>query len=83
MLFGGGKTSFDNDTYIVNTDVEAGTYSNSGSEHCYYARLSNFSGDVLSSDVANDNAGVPTVVTVAPTDTDFTSKRCGTGIKIK
>jgi hypothetical protein len=74
-------TSFADGTYIVGTDIDPGTYKSSGSSDCYYARLSGFSGDT-GDILANDNTNTSAVVTVAPTDTGFESKRCGTWTKI-
>lgn len=76
------RTSFDEGAYIVNTDIEPGTYRNSGSSGCYYQRLSGFSGG-LENIIANENANEPTVVTIAPTDAGFESQRCGTWTKIE
>lgn len=71
-------TTFDDGIYIVGTDIQPGTYSNNpGSADCYYARLSGFGGslnEILSNSVTDD----PAVVTIAPTDKGFESKRCGT-----
>jgi hypothetical protein len=71
------KTSFGEGTYIVGTDIEPGTYRNSGSSGCYFARLSDFTGG-LNSIIANGNTDDPTVVTIKPTDAGFESQACGT-----
>ncbi len=76
------KTSFDEGTYILGTDIEPGTYKNSGSSGCYYARLSGFTGD-FENIIANGNSDAPTVVTIAPTDAGFESNGCGTWTKLE
>lgn len=76
------KTSFEEGTYIVGTDIEPGTYRSSGSSGCYHARLSGFGGG-MEGVIANDNADAPTVVTIAPTDAGFQSQRCGTWSKLE
>jgi hypothetical protein len=76
------KTSFDEGTYIVNTDIDPGTYRNSGSTGCYYVRLSGFSGG-MEGIIANQNSNEPAVVTIAPTDAGFQSQRCGTWTRVE
>ena len=76
------RTSFDEGAYIVGTDIEPGTYRNSGSSGCYYARLNGFTGG-FENIIANGNADAPTVVTIEPTDAGFESQRCGTWTKIE
>ena len=76
------KTSFDEGAYIVGTDIEPGTYRNSGSSGCYYARLGGFSGD-LENIIANGNADASTVVTIEPTDVGFESNGCGTWTRLE
>ncbi len=71
------KTSFGEGAYIVGTDIEPGTYRNSGSSGCYYERLSNFTGG-FDGIIANGNADEPAVVTIEPTDAGFQSNDCGT-----
>lgn len=75
------KTSFDDGAYIVGKDIEPGTYKNSGSSGCYYARLSDFTGD-MNSIIANGTTDTPTVVTIKPTDTGFEAQGCGKWTKI-
>ncbi len=70
-------TTFTDGTYIVGTDIQAGTYKNSGQSGCYYARLSGFSGD-LGDIISNNNTDTSTIVTIAATDAGFTANRCGT-----
>lgn len=75
-------TSFGPGTFVVGTDIEPGTYRNSGDGSCYWARLSNFQGgfDALT---ANENADGQTIVEIAASDAGFTSARCGTWEKIE
>jgi hypothetical protein len=75
------KTSFDEGTYIVNTDIKPGTYKSSGGSGCYYARLSGFGG-VLDNIIANNNTDSSAVVTIDGGDAGFTSVRCGTWTKV-
>jgi hypothetical protein len=74
------KTSFGDGTYIVGTDITPGTYKNTGSEGCYYARLHGF-GDTLDDIIANDNVDTATIVTISASDKGFQSTRCGTWTK--
>jgi len=76
------KTTFGEGAYIVGTDIEPGTYRNSGSSSCYYERLSEFTGD-LNAIIANGNAEEPTVVTIGPADAGFQSNDCGTWTKLE
>jgi hypothetical protein len=71
------QTSFADGTYVVGAHVAAGTYRAGGTPggNCYWARLRDFSGSV-SSIVANGLD--PTIVTVSPSDTGFTTFGCGT-----
>ena len=75
-------TSFEEGTYIVGTDVEPGTYRNSGGTGCYYARLSSFHGGVEGI-ISNGNSDAPVVVEIAPTDAGFKSNRCGSWERIE
>lgn len=74
------KTSFDDGTYIVGTDIEPGTYKSSGSSGCYYVRLSGFH-HTFDELIANEVTDAPAVVEIAPTDAGFESTRCGTWMK--
>ena len=71
------KTSFGEGAYIVGTDIEPGTYRNSGGNNCYYERLRDFTGG-FNSIIANGNTNAPTIVTIKPTDAGFQSLDCGT-----
>ena len=75
------RTSFGPGTYIVGTDIAPGTYRNSNSSGCYWARLHGFGG-TLSDIIANDNTDSPATVTIAATDKGFQSNDCGDWSKI-
>ncbi len=75
------KTSFGEGMFIVGTDMEPGTYRNSGATSCYWARLSGF-GHTLDDIIANGNADAQAVVAIAASDKGFTSSRCGAWTKI-
>ncbi|MDE1924957.1 MAG: hypothetical protein KGH79_02130 [Patescibacteria group bacterium] len=70
-------SSFGDGTFVIGTDIQAGTYRSSGGENCYYARLSGFGG-TTDDIIANDNTDSSAIVTIKSTDKGFTSKRCGT-----
>lgn len=76
------QTSFGDGMYIVGTDIEPGTYKSSGSDGCYYARLSGFSGS-SGSILANNNTDTPAIVTIASSDKGFEATRCGTWTKVE
>jgi hypothetical protein len=68
---------FGDGTWIVNTDIAAGTWSAPGGSDCYWQRSSDFSG-TLSGITANDAEAVTPTVTIDGTDAGFTSENCGT-----
>jgi hypothetical protein len=70
------KTSFGDGTWAVGIDIAPGTYKSSTESGCYWQRLSGFGG-TFSDIIANDNPMGPAVVTIAPTDKGFSTKRCG------
>jgi site-specific recombinase XerD len=74
------KTSFDDGTFIVGTDITAGTYKNSGGNACYFARLRGFGGTV-DDIIANNNVSATTIVTISSSDKGFQSRGCGTWTK--
>lgn len=74
------KTSFDDGIFIVGTDIEPGTYRNSGGSSCYFARPSGFGG-TIDEILANNNVTAPTIVTIAASDKGFESRGCGTWTK--
>lgn len=71
------KTTFGDGTYLVNKDIQPGTYRNSGGSSCYYERLSGLGGG-LDDIISNENAQGPAIVNIAPSDMAFKSNRCGT-----
>lgn len=73
--------SFGDGTWIVGSDIPAGTYRTSGSDSCYWERLSGFGG-TFAEIIANANPDGQVVVTILPTDKGFTSERCGTWVMI-
>ena len=73
----GPKTTFGDGTYLVNTDIQPGTYKSSGTGQCYWARLSSADGS-LGSIIANDISNGAAVVTIAASDVAFKSNGCGT-----
>jgi zinc-ribbon domain len=74
-------TSFGDGTYIVGTDIQAGTYRSSGQSSCYWERESDFTGGGVGSIIANDNTDTPAVVTIDASDKGFKSHNCGTWTK--
>jgi hypothetical protein len=64
-------------TFVVGKDIAAGTWRSNGTTSCYWARLKGFSGQ-LGEIIANDNVTGSAIVTIAASDTGFTSARCGT-----
>lgn len=75
------KTTFEDGIFIVGTDIEPGKYKNTGSDGCYFARLSNFGG-TLGGIITNENTDDTAIVSIAKTDKGFKSSRCGTWTKI-
>jgi hypothetical protein len=75
------KTTFNDGMYIVGTDIQPGTYKNTGSSGCYYARLSGFS-NTIDNIIANNNVDTSTIVTIAASDKGFESTQCGTWTKL-
>jgi hypothetical protein len=77
----GPATSFGDGTFVVGTDIAAGTYKASPSKKCYWARLSSTENelDIL----ANHYATGPTTVTIKTSDAAFVSQRCGQWTKVR
>jgi hypothetical protein len=71
------KTSFGDGEFIVGTDLLPGTYRNTASTGCYWARLNGF-GHTLGNIRANDNTDARAIVTIAASDKGFESSNCGT-----
>ncbi len=71
-------TEFDEGTYIVDTDVQPGTYRSGENDGCYWARLRGFSGEI-DDIIANDfrDSG-QSIVTIKRSDAGFTTSGCGT-----
>lgn len=69
--------SFGNGLFRVGVNIPAGTYRNSTSSSCYWARLSGFGG-TLDEIIANSFDDVPNIVTIAASDAGFESSGCGT-----
>ena len=66
----------------VGSEMPAGTWSSSGSDSCYWARLRSFGG-VNEEIIANDFGSSGSVlVTISSSDAGFTTARCGTWTKI-
>ena len=72
-------------TYVIGTDMPAGTYRTAGPANglgaCVWQRLANTSGDFNAAIAQNVTAG-PDVVTVAPTDKAFTTTGCQSWSKV-
>jgi len=75
------RTSFGDGMFIVGTDIDAGTYKNSGGSSCYYSRLSGFSGE-LDDIVSNELTSASAIVTISDSDKGFKSAGCGTWTKM-
>lgn len=67
-------------TYIVGTDLTAGTYRSAASPGCYWGRLSGFGG-TNEQIIANDNTDAGAIVTISASDKGFSSSSCGPWIK--
>ena len=73
-----GYKTFTDGVWKVGKDIQAGTYrSSKGDSHCYWDRLSGFSG-MLDDVIANDVVYGRAVVTIASSDAGFQSEDCGT-----
>lgn len=72
---GPGTAGFSDGTYLVGTDIAPGTYRAPGGSACYYARLSNLSGEFNA--IISNGLGVSPVITVAESDAAFSSRHCG------
>ena len=78
----GPVTSFGDGTYVVGTDVVAGTYhttgpASDGSGSCYWEREKDTSGN-FDSIIANDLGHGPTTVTISSSDGAFKTSGCNT-----
>lgn len=70
------STSFGDGVFAVGVDIAPGTYSTAGSGSCYWARLSDFTGN-LNAIIANFDGAGPQSVTISPGDDGFESQGCG------
>lgn len=80
----GPVASFGSGTYVVGTDVVAGTYKTSGSDSsvpCYWSRLKDTSGD-FGAIIANGAPDGPTTVTISKSDGAFQTSGCKTWQKV-
>jgi hypothetical protein len=80
----GPVTSFTSGTYVVGTDIVAGTYKTTGSTSslpCYWARRKDTSGD-FAAIIANGNPSGPTTVTISKSDGAFETSGCDTWQKV-
>lgn len=81
------KASFSGDgTYLVGTDIKAGTYRTSGPSdsslpNCYWERSSSASGD-MNGIIANDNLAGAGVVTIRSSDKIFKTSGCSDWTKV-
>jgi hypothetical protein len=71
--------SFQDGTFIVGTDISAGTWEADSPKTCYWERLSGFSGGGGDT-IANDNYSG--IVEIQSSDVGFVSKSCGTWTKV-
>jgi TM2 domain-containing membrane protein YozV len=67
--------TFSDGVYVVGEQIEAGTYSSSGSSGCYWSRSSDATGD-LGTILSNENANGSAIVTLSAGEI-FKSIRCG------
>lgn len=72
---------FEDGTYQVGSDIQAGTYKADPGGSCYWARLRDLTGGA-NSILANGLPSGPTLVTILPSDTAFESDGCGTWTKV-
>jgi hypothetical protein len=73
-------------TYVVGSDIKAGTYKTTGPEestipNCYWARLKGTSGD-FEDIITNGNATGQTTVTISSSDGAFQTNGCKTWKKV-
>ena len=70
--------SFGDGTWVVGSDIQAGTYRSSKTgSGCYWQRLSGFSGE-FSDIIVNELTDAISVVEISSTDAGFSTERCGT-----
>ena len=70
--------SFGDGTWVVGSDIQAGTYRSSKTgSGCYWQRLSGFSGE-FGDIIVNELTDAISVVEISSTDAGFSTERCGT-----
>ncbi|MGY1697724.1 hypothetical protein ACI780_22740 [Geodermatophilus sp. SYSU D00814] len=72
---------FGDGVYLVNADIQPGTYVSTGSSGCYWERLSDLTGE-FEAILANDNPSGQTYVEILPTDVAFSTDDCGTWSRV-
>jgi hypothetical protein len=82
----GPVTSFSDGTYVVGTDIVAGTYhttgpASNGSGLCYWGREKDTSGN-FDSTIANDVGRGPATVTISSSAGAFKTSGCNTWTKV-
>lgn len=80
----GPATAIGQGTYVVGSDIVAGTYKTAGPTGdlpCYWARLKNTSGD-FSAIITNGNPTGQTTVTISKTDGAFETTGCQQWTKV-
>lgn len=83
----GPASSFDEGTFVVGTDITAGTYKTAGPADggigmCYWERLRDTSGE-FDAIIANGLQQGPATVTVSPSDGAFQTQGCSTWTKVR
>lgn len=81
----GPATTIGPGTYVVGTDIVAGTYRTSGSTSsfpCYWSRLKDTSGD-FAAILTNGTPTGPTTVTISASDGAFQTSGCNTWAKVR
>jgi hypothetical protein len=63
--------------WVVNQQIQPGTYQAAGGSSCYWERLRGFGG-TLDAIITNDYATTNPIVTISGSDVGFNSTRCGT-----
>lgn len=77
----GPASSFGDGTFLVGSEILAGTYKTSNDVgRCYYERLSGLTGS-FDDIIANGNPKGPAIIEILPTDKAFKSSGCGTWVK--
>ena len=63
--------------WLVGADVDPGTYRSTGGDDCYWARLSDTTGE----GIITNGLGANQVVTIVASDTAFETVGCGEWVK--